>query len=46
MRKILKALDELRRGCAYLPNGTEEVDIAARALKAIKSDCMVKNWGR
>lgn len=33
VREVLRALDELRTGCAYLPGGPREVDIATRALR-------------
>lgn len=46
VRAALKAIDDLRAGCAFLPSGSKSVEIAANALKAVQDECSIKNWGR
>lgn len=47
IRVALKAIDDLRRGAAYLPNYRFRIlENAEHALEKIKDDCSVKSWGR
>ena len=45
-RAARKAIDALRSGCAYFPNDSTDVDIAAKAIDRIIADISVENYGR
>ena len=45
-RAARKAIDVLGSGCAYFPNDSTDVDIAAKAIDRIIADISVKNFGR
>ncbi|WP_373093033.1 hypothetical protein [Zhongshania sp.] len=44
-REARRAIDELRQGCAYFPNGNTDVGKATEAVDRIIADISVKNWG-
>lgn len=46
VREVERALGNLRNGCAYLPNGTVEVDQITAAVKVLRQITSVKEWGR
>jgi hypothetical protein len=46
LRTMRSALELLRSGCAYLPNGSEKVMQISRLLTELQDECSVKNWGR
>jgi hypothetical protein len=45
-RAARKAIDALRSGCAYFPNDSTDVEIAAKAIDRIIEDISVENYGR
>lgn len=46
IRQIRKDISELRRGCAFFPVGSKDVDAMADAADKVMADISVKNWGR
>ena len=46
LKVLLKALDDFRCGCAYLPSGSRDVQRIAEILQRVQSDISTKNWGR
>lgn len=46
IRKILRHIAFLRRGCAYFPGGSKDVELMQRAAERVKADISTKNWGR
>ncbi len=45
-RATLKALDQLRFGCAFIPDGATLVTAAREALTRLQNGMKVSNWGR
>ncbi len=45
LRIVSKAVDNLRAGCAYFPNGLNNIEIITEHVERIKYDISVKNWG-
>lgn len=46
IRAALEAVDRVRWGCAYLPDGERLVTKAAAALAELRVKCRRDNWGR
>ena len=46
IKQMLRNLDTLRGGCAYLPSGPDKVEQIERLLKEMRDECSVKKWGR
>jgi hypothetical protein len=46
IRRLQYYLQDLRRGCAFLPCGTGPVDRIAEELAAMRRACGAKEWGR
>ena len=44
LREVIKAIDELRVGCYYLPDGGDAVDKMDKIAKDLKVQLQVKNW--
>jgi hypothetical protein len=43
---VERALNELRTGCAYVPNIPDEIDAVMKTVRAWRIALSVKEWGR
>lgn len=46
IKRVIKALEELRMGCAYLPRAGMPVSRLLNELEELRDACSVKKWGR
>lgn len=46
LRQLIKALDELRLGCAHYPNGARAVEAINYEATLLQQELSVENWGR
>ena len=47
LRALVKALEELRLGCAYFPdNGIRAVEAIAKQAKDLRRSLSIESWGR
>jgi hypothetical protein len=45
VRRALRAVDDLRTGCSFLPSGDTRVQRIQKELDQLKQELAVKNWG-
>lgn len=46
LRELQRALNDLRLGCGYFPNGSRGVDNIDYEIQILTRELSVKNWGR
>lgn len=46
LREVLRAMEQLRSGCAYFPNGHQPVVAIKDQLEALAKELSAKEWGR
>ena len=45
-KKAIRAVNELRMGCAYFPESYYKVELISKTLEDLASELSVRNWGR
>lgn len=46
LRVVRKALEDLRTGCAYFPDGGDAVKLMGQSVDLLTQQLSVKRWGR
>lgn len=46
VKEVQRVFEELRRGCAFFPNGARGIDAIHYEMEILKRELSVKNWGR
>ena len=46
VKNVLEAIKTLGTGSAYLPSGSDYVMKTSKAMRKLKDELSVKNWGR
>jgi hypothetical protein len=46
LRALDKAVDDLRMGCAYFPDGAQRVETISKEVAALRRELSAMEWGR
>jgi hypothetical protein len=46
VRALVRAVERLRNGCAYMPSGSKPIEEISRLAEALEAECSIKQWGR